>query len=83
MAATKKGDVKPLRLDAIPDGTMVTAFYNPQSYTESGVKKRSNVVLAIRFDKVNGQKLTDPGRPVIPCSKPGAAMSYYSGPEMN
>jgi len=77
LAATKAGPTKELRLSAIPKGTLLTAFYNTETLHEGNDRKMVNSILAIRFDKVNGQTLNDPRRPVILCSKPGVAMSAF------
>jgi len=56
-----------LRLSSIRNGTLLTVFYN----LDAGIrpKKEQNTILAIRFDRLNGRELTNPRRPVIPCSK--------------
>src|SRR6185437_15142368 len=69
MAKTKQGQMKELHLTAIPKGTVLTAFYNSESEKQpDGTKKKANVIIAVRFDVLEGQKLTNPDRPVISCS---------------
>ena len=70
-------EFKELHLSAIPQGTVVTVFYNSEKRKDGDTKQIENVILGIRFDKVNGQMLTDPGRPVIPCSKSGAGVRFF------
>ena len=77
LASTKAGPMKELHLSAVPKGTLLTAFYNSETLQEGNAKRMVNSILAIRFDKVNGRTLNDPRRPVILCSKLGAAMSAY------
>jgi hypothetical protein len=69
-------EFKELSLSSIPAGTVLTAFYNLEKKKEGDTKKIENVILAIRFDKLNGQALTNPGRPVIACSKRGPVTAF-------
>ena len=80
MAPTKKNprEQKELHLTVIPPGSVVTVFYNEEKRKQAdGSQKRENIILAIRFDEVNGQKLTNPGRPVTPCAKATAGLAVY------
>lgn len=64
---TNPRKTRELRLSAIRHGTVLTVFYDPS--TESLSRTGPNTILAIRFDRLNGRELTNPRRPVIPCSK--------------
>jgi hypothetical protein len=77
MAETKNRGVKELHLSAIPKGTVLTAFYNHKTMKDGTVKREFNSILAIRFDEMNGEKLTNPDRPIIPCSKGAPGMNAY------
>ncbi len=70
-------ELKELSLSSIPVGTVLTAFYNSEKKKEGDTKKVENVILAIRFDKLNGQALTNPSRPVIACSKRGPGATTF------
>jgi len=59
---------KELHLSAIPEGSVITVYYSPATVKVEGKKVHTNSVWGIRFDMVNGQKLTDPKRPIISCS---------------
>ena len=59
---------KELHLSAIPAGTVLTAYYTPTTVKVEGKKVHTNLIWGIRFDVVNGHKLTDPKRPIISCS---------------
>ena len=59
---------KELHLSAIPPGTVLTAYYTPAKVKVDGKKIHANLVWGIRFDLVNGQKLTGANRPIIFCS---------------
>jgi hypothetical protein len=60
---------KELHLSAIPAGTVLTAYYTPTTVKVDGKKVHTNLIWGIRFDEVNGHKLTDPKRPIISCSQ--------------
>jgi hypothetical protein len=77
IAPTKAGKAKELRLAAIPQGTILTVFYNHERAKEGALEKDSYTIVGIRFDRLNGQELTDPGRPVIPCSAPVAGLNVH------
>ncbi len=64
----KPRQFKELHLSAIPAGTVLTAYYTPATVKAEGKKVRTNLVWGIRFDTLNGQKLTSPARPIISCS---------------
>jgi len=67
-----------LHLTAIPVGTVLTVFYNNvKTKDANGTKHQTNTILALRFDQVNGQKLTNPNRPVILCSEPKGGLSVH------
>lgn len=70
-------DLKELHLSAIPQGTVLTVFYNPEKKKAGDTTQIENVILGIRFDRVNGKTLTNPDRPVIVCSKGGAGVRLY------
>jgi hypothetical protein len=76
MAPIKDRGVKELRLSVIPKGTILTAFYSPRRQDKT-TKTTVNYIVAICFDEVNGHRLNDPNRPIIPCSKPTAGYSAY------
>ncbi len=59
---------KELHLSAIPAGAVLTVYYTPRTVKVDGKKVHTNLIWGIRFDVVNGQKLTDPKRPIISCS---------------
>jgi len=59
--------LKELRLSTIPNRTLLTAFYNPR--TNSQTRAKQNLILAVRFDRWKGRDFTNPRRPLIPCSK--------------
>jgi|SRR5215472_18989365 len=59
---------KELHLSAIPAGTILTVYYTPTSAKVDGKKVHMNLIWGMRFDVVNGQRLTDPERPIISCS---------------
>jgi hypothetical protein len=70
--------LKELHLPAIPSGTVLTAFYDSENKKQpDGTKQKVNVILAIRFDEINGQKVTNPDRPVIRCSSGGGGLSFH------
>ena len=64
---------KELPLSAIPAGTVLTAYYTPTTVKVDGKKVPTNVIWGIRFDVLNGQKLSDPNRPIISCAHPQSA----------
>jgi hypothetical protein len=59
---------KELHLSAIPAGTVLTVYYSSTMVKVDGKKVHTNLIWGMRFDLVNGQKLTDPDRPIISCS---------------
>ncbi|HYX70502.1 MAG TPA: hypothetical protein VE825_15315 [Terriglobales bacterium] len=71
MAAPKSDphEQKELHLSHIPKDSIVTAFYYAQTVHENGQNKKENVIIGIRFDRLNGQDLTQPTRPMISCTK--------------
>ena len=79
--APVKGDprqTRELHLTAIPIGSILTVFYNHIADKDgTGAKRERNVILALRFDEVNGQKLTNPNRPVIMCSEPKGGLTVH------
>lgn len=79
MGPTKDRGLKQLRLSAIPKDSVLTAFYNPLKGKDG--EKETNLILAIRFDVLNGRELTDPNRPVIACALRSAGMKVFNGPE--
>ena len=81
MGPTKDRGLKQLHLAAIPKGTILTAYYNPLKAKDSTGQKEINLILAIRFDVVNGRELPDPNRPVMACSTPSAGMKVFNGPD--
>jgi hypothetical protein len=67
-----------LHLSAIPLGSVLTVFYNNVRTKEpDGSKHQKNLILALRFDEVNGQRLNNPNRPVIMCSDPKGGLSVH------
>jgi hypothetical protein len=78
-ALTKKQHVsKEMPLKAIPKGSVITVFYNPRNVKRAdGSKSTVNTILGIRFDEVNGQKIGNEERPIIPCSKGAAGESAF------
>ena len=67
-----------LHLTAIPLGSVLTVFYNDVKTKDAdGTKHQKNMILALRFDEVNGQKLTNPNRPVILCSDIKGGLSVH------
>ena len=64
----KPSEEKELNLTSVPDGTVLTVFYTPEKIKVDGKKVRTNLVWGLRFDSWNGQKLTNPHRPIILCS---------------
>jgi hypothetical protein len=69
--------MKELHVPAIPLGTVLTAFYTENKKQADGTKVKENVILAIRFDEINGQTITNPDRPVIECSLGGGGVSVH------
>jgi hypothetical protein len=59
---------KELPLSAISAGTVLTVYYTPTAVKVDGKKVHTNLIWGIRFDLVNGKRLTDPNRPIISCS---------------
>jgi len=71
-------ETKELHLSAIPLGTVLTAYYNPEQVKNpDGSHSEHNVILAIRFDVVNGTRLTNPDRPIISCSGRWSGTNAY------
>jgi hypothetical protein len=77
--APRRKDVhedKEMPLKAIPEGTVLTVYYNRTKERQpDGSKKDANVILALRFDELRGKALTDEGRPIIRCSRNGAGLN--------
>lgn len=70
--------MRELHLPAIPAGSVLTVFYNSEKIKQpDGTKVQKNVILALRFDEVNGQKLTNPNRPVIMCSEAKGGLAAH------
>jgi hypothetical protein len=42
--------------------------HSPTTVKVDGKKVHTNLIWGIRFDALNGQKLTDPNLPIISCS---------------
>src|SRR5437660_7119869 len=68
----KPTEGKELHLSSIPAGTVLTAYYAPTTLKVDGKKAHANLVWGIRFDTLNGQKLSSPTRPIISCSHANA-----------
>jgi hypothetical protein len=67
-----------LHLTAIPIGSVLTVFYNHITEKDgAGAKRERNLILALRFNEVNGQKLTNPNRPVIMCSEAKGGLTVH------
>ena len=64
----KPTEGKELHLPSIPAGTVLTVYYAPTTLKVEGKKVHANLVWGIRFDTLNGQKLSNPSRPIISCS---------------
>lgn len=64
----KPSEEKELHLTSVPDGTVLTVFFTPAKVKVAGKRVRTNLVWGIQFDSWNGQKLTNPHRPIILCS---------------
>jgi hypothetical protein len=80
MAPTRQDPhtMKELHLTAIPKNSVLTVFYNGATVKDAGGgKHEQKIILALRFDEVNGQKLTNPGRPVIMCSEPKVGLAVH------
>jgi hypothetical protein len=53
----------------IPKGTSLTVFFNSDTKKANGTKVKENVILAIAFDSVQGQKISDDKKMIYPCTK--------------
>jgi hypothetical protein len=79
MAQTKHDPrtIKELHLTAIPKGSVLTVFYNTARSKNANGSKNEKIILALRFDEVNGEKLTNPNRPVIMCSEAKGGLAVH------
>ena len=64
---SKAGDSKRLDLTTIPKNTVMTLFYARHQASEVGMPE--NVIMALRFDSLNGADSSLPQGVVIPCFK--------------
>jgi len=63
---TDKSDRKMTASD-IPQGTVATAFFNRNTKKVDGQKVKENLLIAIRFDVWQGQKIADDKKKIWPC----------------
>lgn len=64
-AKSKSSQATPLDVSVIPKGSQLTAFY--VRHARNG-KKAENIILALRFDRLNGDSPIPVGK-MIPCYK--------------
>ena len=53
----------------IPEGTAMTAFFNSATSKTNGAKLKQNVILAIAFNSVQGEKIADEKKMIYSCTK--------------
>ncbi len=58
----------PLDLSGIPRGSQLTVFYVRHARKLRGVERAENIILAVRFDRLNGDSAI-PVEKMIPCYK--------------
>jgi len=61
-----KSDRKMAAAD-IPQGTVLTAFFNRNTRKVDGQKVKENLIIAIAFDVWNGQKIAEEKKKIWPC----------------
>ena len=52
----------------IPNGTVLTAFFHADARKVNGQKLKENVILAITFDRWQGQKIADDKKKIYYCT---------------
>ena len=65
-AKSNDSEITPLELSQFPKGSQLTVFYVRHARKLKGVKKAENTILAVRFDRVNGDSFIPQGK-MIPC----------------
>jgi len=65
----RDGTTHSFKASDIPRGTILTAFYIPTKKETGGEKKTENSVFAISYVEVNGKKISEDKRVIIPCSE--------------
>lgn len=60
----------PMHARDIPEGTIMTAFYAPQSETVAGEKRKTYVVIAVSFIEWLGKTVSEDKRRVFNCGEP-------------
>jgi len=63
---TNKSERRMIASD-IPQGTVATAFFNRNTKKVDGQKVKENLLIAIRFDVWQGQKIEDDKKKIWPC----------------
>lgn len=63
---TDKSDRKMTAAD-IPQGTILTAFFNRSTKKVNGEKIKENLIIAIRFDVWHSQKIAEGKKKIWPC----------------
>lgn len=67
-AKSNSSRTTPLDLSQIPKGSQLTIFYVRHVRKQKKVERAENTILAIRFDRLNGDSVITKGQ-VIPCFK--------------
>ncbi len=67
-AKSNDSEATPLDLSQFPKGSQLTVFYVRHAQKFKGVEKVENTILAVRFDRVNGDSVIPKGQ-MIPCYK--------------
>ena len=67
-AKSNSSEPTPLNLSGIPKGSQLTAFYVRHTRKLRGMERAENTILAIRFDRLNGESVIPKGQ-MIPCYK--------------
>ena len=66
-ASSTSPDAVPLTLSGMPKGSQMAVFYVRHLVKIKGTQRAENIILAIRFDHVNGRSLIPTGK-MIPCA---------------
>ena len=66
----RNGAVRGFGVSGIPKGTVLMAFYVPETDKSSGQSKKQNRIFAISSVELEGKKIPDEKRVIILCSPP-------------
>ena len=65
----KKGTIHTINVSEIPKGTVLTAFYETVTKKIDDRKVKVNSIIAISTKELDGQKIPDEKRVIIPCTE--------------